>query len=395
MIKSPAEYTDRIIYLDNGATSFPKPQVVIDAVVNYMVNVGANPGRSGHDLSMDSGDIVYKTRKALAELYGIKNPMRAIMCFNGTDSLNLGIRGFLNRGDHVVTTSMEHNSVLRPLNSLKNDGLIDFSVVKGNSYGLLNPEDISSEIKENTKMVIVNHISNVNGVIQPIKDIGKICRDKNIVLLVDASQSAGVLSFNLDDAGVDLVALTGHKSLYGPTGTGALLLSDSFDCKRIKPVRQGGTGSLSDSDMQPDFLPDCFESGTLNVAGISGLLAGIKYIKSLEDGLDSVSSHKKALTEYFIENSKKRVNGFRTYTGRDFYKSGVVSFRIEGKSISETSSLLNEESGIMCRQGLHCAPLAHKTLGTYPDGTIRFSFGIFNTRNQIDQVLGVLEDFSK
>lgn len=392
MIKSPVESSDRKIYLDNGATSFPKPDEVIHAVVDYMKNVGANPGRSGHELSMISGEIVYKTRKALSVLYGIKNPMRVIMCSNGTDALNLAIKGTLRAGDHVVTSSMEHNSVIRPLNALKGDGVIDFSVVRGNQYGLLDVAGIEAAIKSNTSMVVINHISNVNGAIQPIKEIGAVCRKHNIIFLVDASQSAGVLPFSINEFGVDLVALTGHKSLYGPTGTGALIISDGFNYKRIKPLKQGGTGSLSDRDIQPEFLPDCFESGTINMAGVSGLLAGLNYLNSLGGGLEYVVKHKKNLTEYFIVNSKKRIPGFKTFTQKDFYKSGVVSFIIEGKTVSELSSILNEENDIMCRQGLHCAPLAHKNIGTYPEGTIRFSFGLFNTIEQIDHVLEILEN---
>lgn len=389
---SSAESSDRKIYLDNGATTFPKPAAVIDAVVDYLENVGANPGRSGHESSMISGELVYRTRKALSALYEVKNPMRVIMCFNGTDALNLAIKGFLTCGDHVVTSSMEHNSVIRPLNALKEDNIIDFSVVEGDQYGLLDPLKVEAAIKPNTNMVIVNHVSNVNGVIQPLKEIGAICRARNITFLVDASQSAGVFPFSMDEFGVNLVALAGHKSLYGPTGTGALIISDSFNYKSIKPLKQGGTGSLSDRDSQPDFLPDCFESGTLNIAGISGLLAGIDYLRSLDGGFEYVTAHKKSLTRYFIGNSNKRIQGFKSFTQEDFYESGVVSFIIEGKSVTELSSILNDYNNVMCRQGLHCAPLAHKNIGTYPEGTIRFSFGLFNTIEQIDLVLEILEN---
>lgn len=383
---------DKIIYLDNGATSFPKPPCVTRAVIDYMENVGANPGRSGHELSMNAGEILYKTRKALANVYGVRNPMRVIMCSNGTDALNLAIHGCLKNGDHVVTTSMEHNSVIRPLNDLQEKGEVEISIAKGGKYGLVSPDDIGALIRPNTRMVVVNHISNVNGVIQSIGEIGRVCRERGVLFLVDASQSAGVVPFSIDDNRVDLVALTGHKALYGPTGTGALILSDSFNYKSIKPLKQGGTGSSSDSDIQPEFLPDCFESGTLNMVGISGLLAGLTYLKDLDGGLAGVTSHKERLVKYFIEKSRKKIKGFISYSDKEFYKSGVVSFRIEGRSISELSTILNEENEIMCRQGLHCAPLAHKTLGTYPEGTIRFSFGLFNTTSQIDRVLDILEE---
>lgn len=378
------------IYFDNGATSYPKPDSVINSVTSYLTELGASPGRSGHSGAMKAGQLVFKTRKLLAKMYGISNPMRVIMCFNATDALNLAIRGFLNSGDHVVTTSMEHNSVLRPLKFLEEDGVIELTIVSGDKLGKIDPENIRKEIKSNTSLVVVNHVSNVNGAIQPIEEIGSICKERDVVYLIDAAQSGGVIPFSINDVCADMVALTGHKSLFGPTGTGALLLSDNFNYKKIKPLRYGGTGSHSDSELQPDFLPDCFESGTLNIAGISGLLTGIEYVSGIAGNFKEIQKHKESLLNYFIDEATEKISGFRNYTSSDSYITGVVSFKIDNISVTELSSKLNDESCVMCRQGLHCAPLAHKTLGTYPEGTIRFSFGLFNNKDEIDYAIEVL-----
>lgn len=382
---------DSFIYFDNGATTFPKPQVVLDSVLNYMVNIGSNPGRSGHELSMESGLITFKLRNLLARMYSIKNPMRCILCFNATDALNLGIKGLLRQGDHVITTSMEHNSVLRPLNYLREIGDIDLTTVSGDSRGFIDSKSIEDSFKSNTKLVVVNHVSNVNGAIQPIKAIGELCRQRGITFLVDASQSGGIIPFDLKECYVDLIALTGHKSLYGPTGTGALLLNDDFNYKLLTPSRHGGTGSLSDLDMQPDFLPDSLESGTLNMAGIAGLVRGIEYLNNYKGGYLGIQNYKRELVSYFVAQAERSIEDFKSYTVEESFSIGIVSFLIEGKSITDLSNLLNE-SGIMCRQGLHCAPLAHRTLGTFPEGTIRFSFGLFNTKEEIDKTIEVLSE---
>ncbi len=379
------------IYLDNGATSFPKPEGVASGIMDYLTNIGANPGRSAHKNSIDAGMMVFKTRKLLASIYGVKNTMKVIMTFNGTDALNLGINGILKDGDHVVTTSMEHNSVLRPLKNLESAGKISLTVVKADLLGKIDANKIQNALKKNTSLVVVNHISNVNGAIQPIKEIGQICKISDITFLVDASQSAGLLDFNIEEYGVSLLALTGHKNLYGPTGTGALIIADSFDYKRVKPLRFGGTGSLSDSEIQPDFLPDMFESGTLNIAGIFGLYYGIKYVLDCPNSFSGIRDHKTKLSKYFIESAVTNITGFKCYT--DDLISGTISFTINGISITEIAKLLSDNS-IMVRQGLHCAPLAHKTLGTFPNGTIRVSFGLFNSIEQVDYLIRVLKELN-
>lgn len=374
------------IYFDNSATTYPKPEGVIQGITEYLTGNGSNPGRSGHSGSIDAGMVAFQTRKQIADLYGLKNPMRIIFTYSATDSLNLAIKGLLKDGDHVVTTSMEHNSVLRPLNFLKESIGIELSIVNGDTSGAISPGKIEEAITDNTALVVVNHISNVNGVVQPIKEIGEICKSKEIPFLVDCSQSAGLIDFDINEFGVSLIAVTGHKALYGPTGTGALIISDDFDYKKVTPIRHGGTGSKSDLEIQPDFLPDCFESGTLNICGIYGLNRGLTYIK--EFGLKKVREHKGELTDYFVLKAKD-IPGIKLYIGSDF--TGVISFRIENRSITEIFRSL-EEKNIMVRQGLHCAPLAHRTLGTYPEGTIRISFGLFNTKEEVDKITKILKE---
>lgn len=374
------------IYFDNSATTYPKPESVISGITDYLTNNGSNPGRSAHRGSIEAGMMLFQTRQLLSNLYGVKNPMRVIFTFSATDSLNLAIKGLLQKGDHVITTAMDHNSVLRPLNTLKESETISLTILEGDSSGYINSDLVLNSIQKNTKLMIINHISNVNGVTQPIKEIGNITRERGITLLVDCSQSTGVYTFDLEDYGVDLVALTGHKALYGPTGTGALIIADTFDYKKISPLRLGGTGSKSDQEFQPDFLPDMFESGTLNVCGIYGLNRGISYI--LDKGLENIRAHKKRLSDYFISQIEV-IEGVKTYC--ENRETGVISFTIDNRDINELLSLL-EESDISVRQGLHCAPLAHRVLGTFPKGTIRVSFGLFNNTEEIDFFVKLIKE---
>ncbi len=376
------------IYFDNAATTFPKPSSVIEAVINYMTKVGANPGRSGHKMAMESGQIIFKARKNISRFFGVKNPMNVIFGFNATDSLNLAIKGVLTHGDHVITSSMEHNSVIRPLKRLEQDGIITLTILEGNEQGVLSTDDLGTAIKQETKAIIINHMSNVTGIVQPIKVIGEFCREKGIVFIVDCAQSAGIIPIDLNEDNIDIIAFAGHKGLYGPTGTGGMVISDSFNGNKIRSLKEGGTGSLSDKIIQPDFLPDKLESGTLNVAGIAGLSKGIEYISSLTNGVNSILDHKKELQEYFISTAEKEIERFRSYSPKDV--PGVVSFRVGNISVSEITDRLSEEFGIMSRQGLHCSPLAHQRIGTFPEGTVRFGFSIFNTVSEIDQTVEAL-----
>ncbi len=383
-----SENSEGIIYFDNPATSFPKPKSVIDAIVDYQVNIGSNPGRSGHELAAASGQVVYKTRKLLADLFGVRNPMHVVFCSNATDALNLAIKGFLKKGDRVITSSMEHNSTIRPLKELEKNGIISLNIMQACKSGIVSVVDLEKEITPETTAIVINHISNVNGCIQPLQMIGELCNRKGLTFIVDCAQSAGIVPVNMSKNGIHLLAFTGHKGLYGPTGTGGLIIADSFDYNRIKPLKQGGTGSFSDKIIQPEFLPDCFESGTLNVAGLSGLFQGIKIVMEL--GFETIRNHKKDLQEYFIQRAKNEINRFRSFTS-DSDEIGLVSFIIDGISVSEIAGRLSDEFNIMCRAGLHCAPLAHKTLSTFPEGTVRFGFGIFNTRQEIDIAVDALK----
>ncbi|HQO09348.1 MAG TPA: aminotransferase class V-fold PLP-dependent enzyme [Clostridiales bacterium] len=378
-----------LVYFDNSATSFPKPPAVVDAVVEYMTQAGGNPGRSGHRLAEEAGEIVFLARKALASFFGIKNPMNVVFGPNATDAVNTALKGILNKGDHVITTHLEHNCVMRPLNRLSGDGIIDISVADGDEIGIVSANEIGSLLKPSTKVVVINHVSNVTGVIQPVREIGKMCRSKGVILIVDGAQSGGIVPVNIADDFIDIFAFTGHKALYGPTGTGGMIISDDFDHKILRTLKEGGTGSISDKIEQPDFLPDKLESGTMNVAGIAGLLKGIEFINSLPEGVNSALSHKLTLQKYFIEKASKKVEGFKSYSQTG--SPGITSFRMEGFTASDITQQLSDRFNIMSRQGLHCAPSAHQKIGTYPEGTVRFSFSVFSTIAEIDYAIEALK----
>jgi len=379
----------RRVYFDNTATSFPKPDSVAEALTNYVVNIGANPGRSGHSLAIEAGEIIFSARRELASMFGIKNPMKVVFGFNATDALNTAIKGFLRKGDHIITTAMEHNSTIRPLKQLEAEGMITLSIAEANKQGKITAKTVEKLITKNTTLIVVNHVSNVNGAVQPVKEIGAICRRHGLTLLVDGAQSAGYLSVNIKEANIDIYAFTGHKGLYGTQGTGGLIFNDGFDYKRIKPFRAGGTGSRSADIVQPDFLPDMFESGTLNTGGIAALLEGIRFVK--KRGVENILSHEQDLAQHFAEEATKKIKGFKVI-GFDKKNIGVVSFQIEGLSVSEIAGELSEKYGIMCRHGLHCAPLAHRSLGSFPEGTVRFGFGAFNTMEDVDYAVDALRD---
>lgn len=372
-----------MIYFDNGATSFPKPKQVTDALNDYYLNCGANAGRSAHSLSAEAGGIVFSARRKLAKMMGVKNPMRVVWCFNCTDALNLAIRGVVRKGWKVAVSNMEHNSTIRVLNTLKNEGVISLKII--------NTDNFREEIEPDTNLFVAAHASNVNGQLAPISEIGAFCREHSIITIIDAAQSGGIIPINITDMQVDMVAFAGHKSLLGVQGTGALIISDSFDYKKIKPLKQGGTGSLSESTLHPDFLPDCFEAGTLNIGGIAALSAGLDFIS--EKGMDKIYAHEKELVTYFISEAKAKVKNFRVI-GENDDCTAVVTVVIDGIDVGELSDELADKYEICSRAGLHCAPLTHKTLGSYPDGGVRFSFGLYNTKEEIDFAVNALINIS-
>ncbi len=377
-----------MIYLDNAATSFPKPESVYENVMKAMKEYGANPGRGSHAMAIEGARVIYETRELLAELFNLDDPMRVIFTFNATDGLNLAIKGILKTGDHVVTTAMEHNSVLRPIKELEKYG-VENTIVSCAQDGTIKVSDIEKSIKSNTKLVVTTHVSNLTGTIFPIKEIGEMCKKRNVLYLLDASQSAGVLDIDLKKLNIDFLAFPGHKGLLGPQGTGALLINSDFE---IKSLKEGGTGSQSSSLQQPDFYPDKLEAGTHNLFGIAGLNAGIKYI--LNRGTKSICSHEKNILELFIneaaKNPKIKIYGPEAIDDR----SGVIPINIEGMDSSEVAYILDTEYNIAVRPGLHCAPLAHKTIGTDKIGAVRFGVGPFTTKLEIIEAVKALNEIS-
>lgn len=375
---------DGYLYLDNAATSWPKPAEVARAMVYFLDHVGANPGRSGHRLSLDSARIVYQTRESLARLFGVKDCLRIVFGHNITDSLNLALYGLLQAGDHVITTSMEHNAVMRPLRVLEKSG-VNLSVIPCESDGTLNPQKVEQAILPATKLVVINHASNVCGTILPVRQVGQIVRQYNLLLLVDAAQSAGVLPIDMQADYIDLLAFTGHKSLYGPMGTGGLVLGERVDPAKLPPLRQGGTGSRSETEIQPEFLPDRYECGTPNAVGLAGLFAALEWIESR--GMANIRLHEKRLCQMLVDGLRD-TPGVILYGPMDAeLQTATIGFNIVGMEPSTVGMRLEDEYKILCRVGLHCAPAAHRTLGTFPDGCVRFGLGAFMTDEQVEQAV--------
>jgi len=379
-----------MIYLDNAATSYPKPDRVYDEMLLCMKEYCANPGRSGHELAIKTGRAVYETREIVSRFFNIENPMRVVFTKNATEALNLAINGVLKEGDHVITTSMEHNSVLRPLKTLERNNIIELTIVWGNYFGEIDVADIERSIKKNTKMIICSLSSNVNGIIMPVKEIGKITRERGILFLVDASQGAGSIKLDVQEINADLFAVPGHKDLLGPQGVGALYVNENVE---ITPIMQGGTGSRSESFYQPEIFADMLESGTLNAPGIVGLGFGIKFIESF--GVDNIRIYKHMLIKRLYEGIEN-LNGIKLYSLKDMDKnSGIISFNFIGVDSTKVSFMLDRIYGIASRSGLHCAPLAHETIGTKATGTVRLSVGCFNTIEEIDTTIEALREISQ
>ena len=383
---------EKLIYLDNAATSFPKPEAVIQAMTAFMREVGGNPGRSGHRLSIEAGRVVFEAREKIAALFGIRDSSRVIFGQNATEAINLGLKGLLRRGDHVITSSMEHNSVMRPLRALEREG-IELTVVLCSREGFLDPAEIQKAIKKNSRMVVLNHGSNVVGTLLPLEPVGGICRNHGILFMVDAAQTAGAIPIDLEKGKVDLLAFTGHKALFGPQGTGGLVIGQRVEEKSIQPLKRGGTGSRSEFEEQPDFLPDLCESGTPNTVGLAGLRAGLDFILGI--GIEEIRAHERKMTARLIQGLL-RIPGTLVYGSGDAEKQcATVSFNLENWVPSELSFRLDEEYGILTRVGLHCAPSAHRTIGTFPDGTVRVSMSYLNTEEEIGQTLEAIRTLAR
>jgi cysteine desulfurase family protein len=372
----------KLAYLDNGATSFPKPPAVAAAMSRFLLEVGGSPGRSGHRLSQEAARVVFECREALAALLGAPDSRRIVFTLNATQALNTAIYGLLRPGDRVLTTSMEHNSTMRPLRDLERRGVISLDVLPCDGAGRLDLGRLESALGARPRLFAAVHASNVSGAILPLREVGALTRAAGTLLLVDAAQSAGALPIDVEADGVDLLAFTGHKALLGPQGTGGLWARPGVE---PVPLFRGGTGSNSELEEQPEFWPDRLESGTQNAVGIAGLLAGVSFIA--ERGLATIRAREEALTQRLLE-------GLRAMTGIALYgperageRSPIVSVNFAGIVPSEAGFLLEEGFGVLTRVGLHCAPAAHRTLGTYPQGTVRFAPGFFTTDADIDAAL--------
>jgi cysteine desulfurase family protein len=381
-----------MIYFDNAATSWPKPAAVLESMTYFMTDVGANPGRSAHRQSIEAGRIIYETREDLAQLFNVSNPLRIVFGLNATEALNLALNGLLRPGDHVVTTSMEHNSVMRPLRALQEAASVEVEVVECSSEGFLDSLHLESAVKPHTRMIVLNHASNVVGTVLPIAEAGEIARRHDALLLVDAAQTAGAYPLDMEGMKIDLLAFTGHKALFGPQGTGGLCIGDRVAIDEIKPIKRGGTGSRSERQEQPEFLPDMCESGTPNTVGLAGLGAGVRYVT--REGVERIRAHEVELARRLIAGLLE-IPGVTVYGGHDAEKqTATVSFNIEGMAPSEVGLLLDERYGIMSRVGLHCAPAAHRTIGTFPVGTVRFGLSYFNTVGEVEAAVEAVKEIA-
>lgn len=371
-----------MIYLDNAATSFPKPQQVIRAMTDALQNFGANPGRGGHQLALQAGRTVEKCREAAASLLGVPSPERIIFTRNCTESLNIAIVGMLYKGDEVICSHGEHNAVMRPLERFVSRGEITVKLLRPDNQGLLSPDTLNRAITSRTGLVIVCHASNVTGVIQPVRELGAVCRERGVPFLVDAAQTAGVLNVTLDALNADMIAMPGHKGLLGPHGTGLLALREGID---PEPLILGGTGSASESVRQPEMLPDRYESGTLNLPGIAGLLAGIEFVAKQRE---EIHRYETSLNDR-LRRQLAQIPGLRILGDEHAPRVGITAVVPEGGDSAALADAL-DTTGVAVRGGLHCAPAMHSYLGTMRSGAVRFAPGPFNTEREIDDAAALV-----
>jgi cysteine desulfurase family protein len=372
-----------VIYLDNAASSHPKPAAVY-AAADCMLRLGANPGRAGHGPALEAARAVLEARLAVAELLGVSDPARIAFTANGSHALNLALKGSLGPGDHVVTTVMEHNSVLRPLATLERSG-VEVTLVGADPAGRVDPFAVEAALRPATRLVVLDHASNVCGTLQDAAAVGEICRRHKVWFLLDAAQTAGVVPLGVEDLGVHLLAAPGHKGLLGPQGTGVLYVAPGVE---LRPLLEGGTGVLSESREMPVAMPEALEAGTLNTPGLAGLGAGVRYL--LERGVDAVRRHELALLERVLP-ALRAVPGAVVHGPDDLrQRVAVVSFNLEHRDGAHLGFELDRDCGIAVRVGLHCAPEAHRALGTFPQGTVRASFGPFSTAADADALVAAV-----
>lgn len=368
-------------YFDNSATSFPKPESVYSSVEIAIREYNANPGRAGHRKALEVARKIYEVREKVANFFGVKNSLNVAFTANATESLNFAIKGAIQKGSHVITTKFEHNSSLRPLYYMRDEKEVKLTFI--DTY-----LDLEKSITSETKAVVINHISNVNGTVQDIRKIGDICRRNGLLFILDASQSAGYIDIDMERDNVDILCITGHKSLFGIQGIGAIALREGI---KIDPILEGGTGSFSKLQRQPKEMPEMLEAGTLNTPGILSLGAGIEFIQKI--GIEKIKEHEDKLVSKFLKGLEQldKIQVYKSFTEN---QAPVISINIEGVDSGDFSSILDEEFGILVRPGYHCAPLAHKAIGTYETGTVRFSFGFFNTEDEIDYLLQSLKNIA-
>ncbi|UCE42789.1 MAG: aminotransferase class V-fold PLP-dependent enzyme [Candidatus Aminicenantes bacterium] len=380
-----------LIFLDNGATSYPKPEEVYNFMDHFYRNFGVNPGRSGYDLCMETGELVEETRAMLTKLFNGKDPNRLCFSYNSTDALNLIIYGLLEKGDHAITTNVEHNSVLRPLYHLHKFSGVELDYIPFDGKGFVDPDEFPKKFKKNTKIVVVNHASNVIGTIQPVKEIGKYCKENNIPFVIDASQSAGRIPIDMQELNVDVVVFTGHKSLLGPTGIGGLYVRDGLE---IRHTRAGGTGVRSAVRTHLDEYPYRLEYGTLNTIGVAGLHAGAKWIE--KHGMENLHDQEMRLTE-MLRDGLKDIDGVTLYCQDDLSNHiAIFLFNVDGFEALNTGTILDVDYNIASRTGLHCAPLVHEQLGTDKiRGAVRFGIGPFNSEAHIKTAIEAVKEINE
>jgi cysteine desulfurase family protein len=378
--------TKGTIYLDNAATTWPKPEEVYRAVDTAMREHGANPGRGSYRMSIGAQRIVDETRQEVCRLFNAPNPERVIFTLNCTDALNIVLKGLIKSGDRVVTGPYEHNSVTRPLYSLGRSGAQIVMAKPTKTFGI-DLDHFREVCRDRVDYVVLSHASNVTGYVSPVKEIAEITHERGGLLILDTAQSAGDLEIDMQDLGVDIVAAAGHKGLYGPMGTGVLVLSAPLP---VKPFREGGTGFKSESPEQPEEYPWRLEAGTLNLPGIAGLAAGVRFVRSI--GVNAIAEHEASLARV-LADGLRQIDGVSVFCD-PAPRTGVVSFRLDAADVAVTGTILDEAFGIAVRTGLHCSPAAHRAIGTLPEGTVRVSFGQFNTSGDVDALLAAVRQIT-
>ena len=380
------------IYLDQASTTYPKPECVAKAVYEYMTGNGSNINRGCYENAYDTEEVVLETRELLCELFDGPDCKNVVFTKNVTESLNVVLKGFLKPGDHVLVSSMEHNAVMRPIRQLEKNG-VEFDRVPCSEQGELKLQSMEALLRQNTKAVVMMHASNVCGTILPLKEVGAFCKTHGLKFIADCAQTAGTMPISMKEMNIDVLCFTGHKGLYGPQGIGGFILQEEM-ISAMTPLLSGGTGSISHTEEIPEFMPDRFEPGTMNLPGIFGLNSALSWINKV--GIENIYNKERTLTRLFLEEigkldpkgEKIKLVGKKTEEGR----TAVVSIQTPGRDVSEVAYLLDKNYGIMTRVGLHCAPSAHQTLGTYPTGTVRFSFGYFNTEEEVLFAVKALEE---